>query len=262
MGRSPASRARRALVRMRSRVRAGTAWTILDKTSYLVKYQNSPRRRYWSGARGAPSSCHCDRSRLNDVRTELLGLDLGGRRPYRRTLRARHDWCRREITAAPGRTGGSGVDRAVGKESGCRPAGHALDRDRDHGPSWPCCAILGVPLREQVLGFLNLRVTGHDSRGPIESDPPEPRPVILVMVDQDGDRGVGGDVAKALEIGRSFWLCVDRKVERSVIEGEADRDGVRPPVRTDRRKARHPRRPGAPPYFVLVHERSVAPSSR
>src|SRR5262249_38186149 len=64
--------------------------------------------------------------------------------------------------------------------------------------------------------------------------PAEPRPILVVAVDDHGDRGILGDVPQALERrGRpSLRLFVDGDVERALEDREADRHhmGNRAPI--------------------------------
>lgn len=87
-----------------------------------------------------------------------------------------------------------------------RPAVHD---DPDQRPRWRIDGILRV-LRAQCgqrLGRL-LVVEGHDLRSSVGAHPPQGRPVVGVVVDQDADPWMGGDVGQTAQPGRRLRLAV------------------------------------------------------
>src|ERR1700704_2390509 len=102
---------------------------------------------------------------------------------------------------------------------------------------------------------------GHDSRTSVEPNPPELLPILLVVVDEDGDHGVVSDVSQAFEVGGPFGFGVDREVESLLVDSKADRHYVWPQVRARRRQTRDARRRDPAPHFGRVHERSLALST-
>src|SRR5437588_7179131 len=73
----------------------------------------------------------------------------------------------------------------------------------------------------------------------VDPDPPHRFPVVVVVVDEEGDAGVALDVAEALEVGRGLGLGVDGRVDDPVVgvDGEADGNEVGVVGRRDRRQA-------------------------
>src|SRR5205809_7301337 len=75
------------------------------------------------------------------------------------------------------------------------------------------------------------------------------------MVDEDGYRGVGADIAQALEVGGPFGFRVDREVKRVSVQRVTDRHDVRPAVGAGRREASDSRGLDARMHFNRVHDR-------
>lgn len=71
----------------------------------------------------------------------------------------------------------------------------------------------------------------EDTRVAAQSNPPEPTPVVLVVVDEDCHVRARTGVLDPPELRRPFRLAVDGGVDRVAVECEDDRDEVRPPVR-------------------------------
>jgi hypothetical protein len=105
---------------------------------------------------------------------------------------------------------------------------------------------------------LDFDLHAHDSRIAVKANPPESLPVVLIVVDEDGDGGVGGDVAKALEIRRSLGLGVDREVKVVPVQRKADGHDVRLPFSVRSRQSSHPRSFDQAAHFGRIHDRSVA----
>jgi hypothetical protein len=98
----------------------------------------------------------------------------------------------------------------------------------------------GRSLREPLPERLNSGVTGGRDvdhlAGPVGAHPPEPSPVVLVVVDHEGAPRIGTHVRQALQAARALRLRVDGRVDGVVDEGEHDRDDVRSAVRPHRRE--------------------------
>src|SRR5439155_5841324 len=118
--------------------------------------------------------------------------------------------------------------------------------DRDDVAVWFGRSILLV-LRSEFVERLPPLFGGRDyASPPAEPHPPEPRPVLVVVVDDDLDGWVRSDVLDAPERGRSLRLLIDRPVEPDLVgirrdEREDERHHVRAAVSADRR---HPTDPG------------------
>ncbi len=76
------------------------------------------------------------------------------------------------------------------------------------------------------------------ARSAAEPDPPEQAPVLLVVIDEDGDVGTRAGVLDPPQPLRALRLAVHGGVEGVALEGEDDRDQVRPPVGVGRRQPR------------------------
>jgi hypothetical protein len=63
------------------------------------------------------------------------------------------------------------------------------------------------------------------------ADPPQPPPILLVVVDQDRHVRAGARVLDSPQRPRALRLGVDGRVERVAVDGEHDRDEMRLPVR-------------------------------
>ena len=104
-----------------------------------------------------------------------------------------------------------------------------------NGPLRRPLAVLRV-LRAQEL---ERALVALDDAGPAaQPHPPELRPVVVVVVDDDLDARVALDVGEAREPPRPLRLLVDGRVERVAVEREADGDDARRAVRPDRRQPR------------------------
>jgi hypothetical protein len=71
---------------------------------------------------------------------------------------------------------------------------------------------LGVAPDKELQRPLDLDGLGENARLPIQTNPPELFPIFLIVVHEDGDLRVGGDVAQSLEVGGPFGLGVHREV--------------------------------------------------
>jgi hypothetical protein len=109
-----------------------------------------------------------------------------------------------------------------------------IDAHRDDRTDPP---KLRVTVREQLGCVSGFGVVGDHAGGAVGTHPPELPPVVLVMVRENRDRGIDGDVPEALEVRRRFWFCVDREVQRVSIHRKNNRHDVRPSLIAHRRKA-------------------------
>jgi hypothetical protein len=93
----------------------------------------------------------------------------------------------------------------------------------------------------------------------VGADPPQGAPVVVVVVGEQGDGRVGGDVGQAAEAkGRLGLGVVDGGVDGVGRDGEDDRDEVRAGVGAGGREAGDARRGEALPGFRLEHGATVA----
>jgi len=70
-----------------------------------------------------------------------------------------------------------------------------------------------------------LRPLDQNCRAPVQHDPSEPGPILVVAIDDHRNRRFLGDIPQALEHGArlAFWLLVNRYVERIATHREAHR---------------------------------------
>jgi hypothetical protein len=113
--------------------------------------------------------------------------------------------------------------------------------------------VLGISVGQQVDGMLRFGRVIDEARGAVDADPPELPPVIFVVVNEDGYRGIGRDVPQALEVGGALGLGVDRKVKSFAVGREGDRDNVRPSIRRRRRQVGDLRPSQALLHFSELH---------
>src|SRR6266850_2559922 len=99
-----------------------------------------------------------------------------------------------------------------------RPASQPVDVYRDHRTLGSIRSILRVTVREEVGGMAGLFAVGDDTRRAVGSHPPELAPVVLVVVHENGDRGIGRDVFQSLEVRRDLWFGVDREVQSVAVK--------------------------------------------
>jgi probable F420-dependent oxidoreductase len=94
-----------------------------------------------------------------------------------------------------------------------------------------------------------------------ETDPPQPAPVLLVVVDEYRDVRVAARVLDPEEGPGALRLLVDSRVEGVAFESEHDRNEVWPAVRAHRRQAGDAR-PGhlRPEYARIVHLGAILPN--
>src|SRR5437016_6345071 len=99
-----------------------------------------------------------------------------------------------------------------------RPGAHLGDVDREHRAVGRDVAVLRV-LRgeegERALAFL--AVVEH-ARAAAQPDPPEALPVLVVVVDEDGDVGPRAGVLDPPQRARALRLAVHCGVQRVAVE--------------------------------------------
>jgi len=106
--------------------------------------------------------------------------------------------------------------------------------------------------------MLSLLLVCHHSRLTVEPNPPQPVPLVLVMVDENGDRRVRRDVAKALEVGRSFRLGINGEVQNLPVKGKGNRHEMWSPITAHGCHARNPGRLHAATTVSRIHYRSLS----
>ena len=99
-------------------------------------------------------------------------------------------------------------------------------------------AAVGVRVRRRGLDHAGRRV---------DAQPPQPRPVLGVVVEQQARRGIRAQVAHARELAGRLGLRVDRRPEQPLHAREHDRHLMRAPLGRERREPRH--RPGVEEPF-------------
>ena len=93
---------------------------------------------------------------------------------------------------------------------------------------------------------------------PVAPHPPQPGPVIVVVVvDEHRHRRMGGDVGQALQRRRPLRLGVDRAVHRVAGEDEDEGNDVRTAVAPHRRQPGDPSGAEASAGLLAVHTRLV-----
>src|SRR4029450_13648928 len=119
-----------------------------------------------------------------------------------------------------------------------------------HGYLLPVLLVLGG---QQSQGPFTRVPVVLDAARPVEAHPPQPRPVLLVVVDQQrGDPG-GAQVLEPDQVEGRLRLVVDGGVDRVALEDEAAGDDGGGPARCDRGQPAHPRLRHAAPHGLLVH---------
>src|SRR5581483_3197778 len=145
----------------------------------------------------------------------------------------------------PGRTGVPHLHPLfVRNAESVRRGGPAADggdvdgHDRTGRGSGPVLGVLGTEHgdRRTVLGPLD-----EDPRCTVEADPPQLRPVVLVVVDEQAHRRVDGDVLQPAQRRRPLGFVVDHGVGDVAVDGEAARHEMRPPVGVHGRQPGHRR---------------------
>jgi hypothetical protein len=74
---------------------------------------------------------------------------------------------------------------------------------------------------EDVQGMLPGRAFLDDAGRAVDADPPEPVPVLLVVVGEQRDPRILADVADPAEVGRGLRLVIDRDVDLGAVDRES-----------------------------------------
>ena len=121
------------------------------------------------------------------------------------------------------------------------PGDGSLDCDADDGRigGEAVAAVLAVLGPEQRKGALLLGAVRQDGSFALEEDVGQASPVLPVVVDEDCDAGVPGDVAHAAQAlrGHALRLGVEGEVEARGVESVDDGDGVGPSTSVGGRQA-------------------------
>src|SRR5262249_26603560 len=118
-------------------------------------------------------------------------------------------------------------------------------------------AVLSVLCLEAREGALELRSSLERSRSAVQPDPPEPRPVVLVVIHQDRHPWIGGRVLQAAPPGAPFGLAVDGRVQYVGVEHETEWNHVWGSVATDGGQPCHRSRRDPRAHFLRSHDQIV-----
>ena len=123
--------------------------------------------------------------------------------------------------------------------------GHALSAGRHHrmlsmairytapaGGRSRYCVYLIASAASTATATSSCRTT--DFCPAANSYPPKPRPVLVVVVDEDGRRPSGFDVTKAAQLPRALGFVIDSAGDPAIDDGEADRHQADHPVAANR----------------------------
>lgn len=120
-----------------------------------------------------------------------------------------------------------------------RPPVPALDGDGDHGTRDGDVPVLGVLAFEQRLGSLVLLPVADNPATAIGANPPQLRPIVVIVVDEHCSRLVPTQVLEPLELERRLRLGVDAGIDRVPVENKAAWNDVGSPVRAHAGKMGH-----------------------
>ena len=93
----------------------------------------------------------------------------------------------------------------------------------------------------------------------IEPDPPEPRPVVLVVVYQHGYPRIGGGILQAAQAGGTLRLPVDGRVQHVRVEHKTERNQVGGAVAANGGQPRHSSGCNAGAHFLPGHDQILRP---
>src|SRR3954469_2897764 len=208
-------------------------WSVSRRVATVI---NHPR-----GFAGTPPTGHCVAAASN---ASCTASSHRSNCPYRRTRKP-------STCGASSRSTSSTCATSVPLPS-IRPARPSIGPDRDHRSArW-----IGLVLRvfgHQQLNSRQLLV--QHPRDAIHPDPPQMRPVLVVLIHHYGDPLVGGDVPQPPQGGRRLRLLVDRDEQFVAVHDVRHRYDVRPQVGADSRQPPHPgsRHPSPAGRFVQSH---------
>jgi len=134
-----------------------------------------------------------------------------------------------------------------------RPPPPGLDRDPDDGPGRRLHGIRRVLVPQSPYAVCRNGIGDLQHLGPpVPAYPPQRRPVLGVVVDEDAHPGVRGDVGQSLERRRRLRLAIDHGPDDALDESEGDRHEVRLPVTRHGPEARDPS-PGEASASIVQH---------
>src|SRR5665647_2270145 len=156
---------------------------------------------------------------------DLILLEAGGWRSSAAT------------TWSPFRVGVWPVGLAEGWATARRPGCPAVDHDANERARGCQRRVLRVLLRQsRKREPPPLRIDRQNRRVPVDPDPPQSRPVVVVLVDEHAHPRVRLDVRQPTERTGRFWLRIHRSPHVVSHEGEDDRNKVRATFRGGRGK--------------------------
>ena len=142
----------------------------------------------------------------------------------------------------------------AGGRVGCGPPCPAVDIDPEDGPRWWVEAILRVLGPKAEQGASELRPGLERACPAVEPDPPEPRPVVLVVVYKDGHPRIGGGILQAAQAGGPLRLPVDGGVQHVRVEHKTEWNQVGSAVAADGCQPSHRSRGNARAHFFPGHD--------
>ena len=137
-----------------------------------------------------------------------------------------------------------------------RPPCPAADANGHDGARRCKPSVLGVP-RHQLGKPVGCLIAAQDRGRTVGPHPPQLRPVVLVVVDQQRAPGFGRDVGQPLQPHSALRLGVDRGVNGVTDQGKDHRHEMWLTIGADRREPRHGAGGEPPSEFRFVHQGSV-----
>ena len=135
------------------------------------------------------------------------------------------------------------------------PARHRFDRDGDDRSLWSGVSVLRVLGGKQADRTLGVGLMSDDVRDAVDTNPPQARPVVFVVVDENTYTGIPRDVAHTLQVAGSLGFLVDGEVEVFVIVRKSDGNYMGQTARSAGGEARDPGLREPPSHRRRVHRR-------
>src|SRR6266542_2635265 len=113
------------------------------------------------------------------------------------------------------------------------PGEYAVRGDADHGARRSRQAevvVLGILGEQQIDRPGELVALAQDLGAAVNDDVAKPRPLLVILVDDQRDPGVLGDVAQPAEITCALGLGIDGGVDPRAVEGVAPGHDQRPAI--------------------------------
>ena len=143
-----------------------------------------------------------------------------------------------------------------------RPGAPGGDLDGDHR-TWRRLPHVLLVLGAKVIKCPLAPATRFDHLGaPIDTDPPQGRPVLAVVVDQQRHRRGHPHVLEPAQRQGRLGFSVDRRVDELTLNSEATWHDVRPSVRTDGGQAPYASFMDAAPHRRDVHLEGYSSSGK